>query len=154
MIILIDSGILGILSNPNESEVNTKCEEWLYNKITKGCTVVTSQICKYEVKRSLILCQKKNSLQAEGLEKLADLEKLIDFIPMTEEDIDIACQLWADSIIVGIQVAPQQDINFDLIICSQWQRLKTESPGREITIATHNIRHLKRFAHAELWENL
>jgi len=25
MIILIDSGILGILSNPNESEVNTKC---------------------------------------------------------------------------------------------------------------------------------
>jgi len=68
--------------------------------------------------------------------------------------IDIACQLWADSIIAGIQVAPQQDINFDLIICSQWQRLKTESPGREITIATHNIRHLRRFAQAELWENL
>ena len=92
--------------------------------------------------------------KAQETDILAELEKLIDFIPITEEDIDIACQLWADSIIVGIQVAPQQDINFDLIICSQWQRLKTESPGREITIATHNIRHLKRFAQAELWENL
>lgn len=152
MIILIDSGILGILSNPNESELNVKCENWLYEKFLRG-TILTSQVCKYEVKRSLLLNQKRN-LQLAGINKLTELENLIDFISITEEDIEIACKLWVKSIIQGIQVAPEKDINFDIMICTQWERLKKENPGREIIIATDNLRHLTRFAQAQSWQNL
>ncbi|MEB3309761.1 MAG: hypothetical protein VKJ02_05970 [Snowella sp.] len=154
MIILIDSGVLGILSNPNESAINIKCEEWLYNKIVKGCTILSSQICKYEVKKSLLLVQEKTSFTVSGTQKLTELENLIDFIDVKASDIEIACQLWVQSIVKGIQVAPSMDINFDIIICAQFRRLELENPGREVVIATTNLRHLQRFAKADLWENL
>lgn len=154
MIILIDSGVLGILSNPNESATTIKCEEWLYNKIVKGCTILTSQICKYEVKRSLLLCQEQKPSQVSGIQKLAELENLIDFIDVKPPDIETACQLWVQSIVEGIQVAPMMDVNFDIIICAQFKRLELENPGREIVIATTNLRHLQRFVKADLWENL
>ncbi|MEG3436898.1 hypothetical protein V0288_07180 [Pannus brasiliensis CCIBt3594] len=147
MIILLDSGVLGALSNPNESEINARLEQWLFNKIKWG-SLITSQVCKYEVKRSLL------KIQSKGINKLADLEELIDFIPIVDRDIEIACELWVKSITEGIQVAPERDINFDIILCAQWQRLQEENPGRKVIIATTNLRHLRRFAEAELWENL
>jgi hypothetical protein len=154
MMVFLDSGVLGILSNPTESETNAKCEDWLFRLLSKGIKVITSEICKYEVKRSLILAQKRTGYKIGGVEKLAELSDLIEFIPITKNEIDIACEIWSDSVIKGIQVAAENDINFDIIICAQWKNLTTENPGQEVVIATHNLRHLRRFAKAEEWENI
>ena len=154
MIVFLDSGVLGILSNPNESEINAKCEEWLFRLLSQGIRVITSEICKYEVKRSLVLAQRKMGCEIAGLKKLEELSDLIEFISITNEDIDIACEFWSDSIINGQQLAATNDINFDIIICAQWKNLTIENPGREVVIATKNLRHLRRFAKAKEWEKI
>ena len=59
MIVFLDSGVLGILSNPNKSEINANCEEWLYGLLCRSVRIMSSEICRYEVKRSLVLAQKK-----------------------------------------------------------------------------------------------
>lgn len=153
-IVFIDSGVLGILCNPNQSEINAKCEEWLYRLLSQGIRVITSEICKYEVKRSLILAQKKSKYKIGGIDKLEELSDLIEFIPITRKEIDIACEMWSNCILNGEKLASENDINFDLIICSHWQILTKENPGQEVIIATKNIRHLSRFAKVEKWENI
>jgi len=39
-------------------------------------------------------------------------------------------------------------------ICSHWQKLKKEFPGRYIVIATTNVKHLSRFAEAKNWVDI
>ena len=51
MIILIDSGVLGKLCNPNSSPEVEAAREKLYSLLAKGVYIVSSQICDYEVRR-------------------------------------------------------------------------------------------------------
>jgi hypothetical protein len=39
-------------------------------------------------------------------------------------------------------------------ICTHWQKLKKEFPGRYIVIATTNVKHLSRFAEAKNWVDI
>lgn len=55
MIVFLDSGVLGILANPNKKGEANDCEEWLYSLLSKGVYVLTSELCNYEVRRSLVL---------------------------------------------------------------------------------------------------
>ena len=60
MIVFIDSGILGLLANPNKKGEAADCEQWLLGLLSKGVLVLTSDICDYEVRRNLILESRKN----------------------------------------------------------------------------------------------
>ena len=55
MIVFIDSGVLGKLCNPNPTEETIAVNNWLFSLLSKGIFVVSSYICDYEVRRSLIL---------------------------------------------------------------------------------------------------
>ena len=55
MIVLVDSGILGKLCNPNSSAEVEAAREKLYKLLARGVYIVSSQICDYEIKRKLIL---------------------------------------------------------------------------------------------------
>ena len=44
--------------------------------------------------------------------------------------------------------------SIDMIICSHWQQLKEEFPGRYIVIATTNVKHLSCFAEAKTWKDI
>lgn len=58
MIVLLDSGILGKICNPNSSAETIAVREWLYSLLAKGIGVVTTYLCDYEVRRSLIRKEK------------------------------------------------------------------------------------------------
>jgi hypothetical protein len=65
MIVFIDSGVLGILANPNKRGEISDCQEWLYRLLSQGVYVCSSEICDFEVRRSLILeSQKKPNLNS------------------------------------------------------------------------------------------
>jgi len=49
MIVFLDSGVIGILSNPNKNNQVIACENWLYSLLAKSVYVVSSDICDYEV---------------------------------------------------------------------------------------------------------
>ncbi len=153
MIVFIDSGVLGILANPNKSGEASDCEQWLYSLLSQGAYVCSSELCDYEVRRSLILeSQRKPHLNS--IQNLDELQEVISFLPLTTLVLKKAASVWASSRSQGIPTADDKHLDVDIIICSQWQILKDEFPGRYIVIATTNVKHLSRFAEAQAWRNI
>ncbi|MBV6623517.1 MAG: type II toxin-antitoxin system VapC family toxin [Rivularia sp. (in: Bacteria)] len=153
MIVIIDSGVLGILANPNKSKEVSNAQEWLYSLLLKGIYVCSSEICDFEVRRSLILeSHKKPNLNS--IQNLDKLREIIDFLPITSELLRTASNFWASARIQGIPTADNKSLDIDIIICSHWQELQKEFPGRYIVIATTNVKHLSRFAEAQTWRNI
>lgn len=153
MIVFIDSGVLGILANPSKLNEVSECQEWLYRLLSQGVYVCSSEICDFEVRRSLILeSQKKPRLNS--IQNLDQLREIISFLPVTSELLKKAAVLWSYARSQGIPTADNKSLDIDIIICSHWQELKEEFTGRYVVIATTNVKHLSRFAEAQTWKNI
>ncbi len=50
-IILLDSGPLGLITNPNASEENRECNAWMQTRLREGDRVMVPAISDYEVRR-------------------------------------------------------------------------------------------------------
>jgi hypothetical protein len=55
MIVFLDSGVLGLISSPNDRSEVTACQNWVFELLAKGVYIVSSDICDYEIRRSLLL---------------------------------------------------------------------------------------------------
>ena len=153
MIVFIDSGILGKLCNPNSSAEVDAVRDWLYSLLAKGVFVVSSHICDYEVRRSLIL-ESLRKPKTDSLKDLNDLQSLITFFPLTDEVMKEAAGIWAEARIQGMPTADEKSLDADVIICAQYKILEEDYPGRYIVIATTNVNHLSRFAEAKRWNDI
>ena len=153
MIVFIDTGILGLLANPNKKGEAADCEQWLLGLLSKGVSVLTSDICDYEVRRNLILesLRKPNVNSVDSLDELKDL---ITCLPISNEVMIKAASLWAEARIQGVPTADDKSLDADIIICAQYKLLEQEYPGRYIVIATTNVKHLSRFTEAKEWEEI
>lgn len=150
MIVFIDSGVLGLLSSPNEKLEVQQCQEWLYSLLSKGVYIISSDLCDYEVRRSLLL----NSIRGisnQSIDNLNNLDNLIDFLPTTKSVMQQAAQLWATSRFQGTPTANPQNIDVDVIIAAQCQLMQAENPGQNLIVATTNVKHLSRFVNAQKW---
>lgn len=153
MIVFLDTGVLGLVSSPSITGEAKECKEWLYGLLPRSAYVVTSDICDYEVRRSLLLALLTNPT-VQGRENLDALPQVIDFLPLTKNVMKEAAQLWAEARIQGIQTADIKNIDADIIISAQWKLLKEEYPGQYIVIATTNVKHLQRFTEARQWKDI
>ena len=145
MIVILDSGVLGLLSTPirdtslaEETEIY-QCIEWFYSLLAKSVNVVTSEISDYEVRRELI------RIKSEGLETLDNLKELVDFLPVTTEILKKAAEFWAEARQNHIPTADDKNIDADMIISAQWSILCDEYPGQGVFVATTNLKHLQIF---------
>lgn len=153
MIIFIDTGILGLLANPNKKGEAANCEQWLLGLLSKGVSVLTSDICDYEVRRNLIL-ESLRKPNINSIDSLDELKNLIAFLPISNEVMMKAANLWAEARIQGIPTADDKSLDADIIICAQYKILEQEYPGRYIVIATTNVKHLSRFTEAKEWQKI
>ena len=153
MIVFIDSGILGKLCNPNSSAEVDAVRDWLYSVLAKGMFVVSSHICDYEVRRSLIL-ESLRKPNIDSIQELDDLDNYLTFLPLTDEVMKEAAGIWAEARIQGMPTADEKSLDADVIICAQYKLLESEYPGRYIVIATTNVDHLSRFAEAKEWHDI
>ena len=153
MIVFIDSGILGKLSNPNRTEETVAVNNWLFSLLGKGVYVVSSHICDYEVRRSLILESNRKS-NVDSIRELDDLYNYLTFLPLTDEVMKEAAGIWAEARIQGMPTADEKSLDADVIICAQYKLIESEYPGRYIVIATTNVDHLSRFAEAKEWHDI
>ena len=153
MIIFIDTGILGLLANPNRKGEAANCEQWLLSLLSKGVSVFTSDICDYEVRRNLIL-ESLRKPSVNGIDSLDELKDLITFLPISNEVLLEAASLWAEARIQGVPTADNKSLDADIIICAQYKLLEQEYPGRYVVIATTNVKHLSRFAEAKKWQEI
>lgn len=153
MIVLIDSGVLGKLCNPNSSPEVVAARERLYALLTRGIYIISSQICDYEVRRSLML-NSLRGLSSEGIDNLNQLSEFIDFLSVSNSVLKEAASLWAEARLQGLPTADDKSLDADVIICAQYKLLEQEYPGRYIVIATTNVKHLSRFTEAKEWQEI
>ena len=62
LIVLLDAGPLGMITNPKSSPDNEACKEWLSALATKGTEVIIPEIADYEVRRELLRAGKERGL--------------------------------------------------------------------------------------------
>lgn len=68
-IVWIDSGIIGLLTNPYKQGESAACERWLMGLSAKGVYIVSSALCDYEVRRNLILESERTGNREGGKSK-------------------------------------------------------------------------------------
>jgi predicted nucleic acid-binding protein len=153
MIVFLDSGIIGLLSSPNDRELAVNCQSWLYRLLARSVYVVSSDICDYEVRRGLELALHKNP-HVSGLSRLDGLAQIVDFLPTERVVLQRAAKIWAQARITGQGTAGDRELDADIIIAAHWLILTEEYPGQAVTIATTNVKHLSRFTIARSWEEI
>jgi predicted nucleic acid-binding protein len=153
MIICLDTGIIGILTSPSDRQEVIDCRNWLYALTARSAYFVSSDICDYEVRRSLILESFKHNKE-QSIKDLNDLQQIVDFFPVTTEAMRLAAHLWANSRSQGQATADPKNLDADVIIAAQCQIIQQENPGQSLIIATTNVNHLSRFLDAQEWQNI
>lgn len=153
MIVFLDTSVLGKLSNPNQQEEAIRCQSWFERLLARGVYFVSSELCFYEIQRSLILSVKKGS-NSEGLEKLNFLRTFIDVLPVDQSVANLAAEIWAEARLQGTPTADTNALDIDIIIAAHWRLLTQQFPSRYIVVSTTNIRHLSLFTEAQEWQNI
>lgn len=144
-VIILDSGPLGLVTNPKLSAESIACAQWLQNQVTSGSRAIIPEIADYEVRRELLRASK-----TKGLERLDDLINLLEYLPLTTVAMRQAAKFWAQARQQGQPTAGDKTIDGDMILVAQAMTLEAS----DTIIATTNIGHLSRFAVAELWQNI
>jgi sugar phosphate isomerase/epimerase len=62
VIVLLDDGPLGMVTNPKSSPENEACKNWLASLAYKGIEVVIPEIADYEVRRDLLRAGKDRGI--------------------------------------------------------------------------------------------
>lgn len=143
--VLLDSGPLGLVTNPKRSPTAVKCTKWLQSLIARKVRIVVPEIADYEIRRELLRAKK-----AKGLTKLDALVELLEYLPLTTKAMRQAAQLWAEARQQGQPTAGDKTIDGDVILAAQAKTLD----DLDVVIATTNVGHLSRFVSAELWQDI
>jgi predicted nucleic acid-binding protein len=144
-VILLDSGPIGLVTNPKLSAEGVACATWLQSMIAAGNRVIIPEIIDYEIRRELIRANKVN-----GLRRLEQLITLGEYLPITTAAMRQAALLWAQARQQGQPTAGDKTIDADVILAAQAMTLAVS----DVVIATTNVGHLSRFVKADLWQNI
>ena len=147
MIVLLDAGPLGMITNPKSSPENEACKNWLASLAYSGVEVVIPEIADYEVRRELLRAGKDR-----GLGRLDALKRMLGYAPITTPVMLKAAEFWAAARKLGRQSAGDASLDADMILAAQASAMARD--GEETVIATTNVRHLALFASAHIWREI
>jgi len=142
MIILLDGGPLGLISNPKATEAGHECREWMRAMITSGVRICLPEIIDYELRRELLRANK-----AQGLARLDFLKNTIQYLPITTPIMLKAAELWADVRRRGMPTADSKALDGDVILAAQALVVNG-------IVATENVDHLVRLVGAKHWRDI
>ena len=91
-IVLLDSGPLGLVTNPSGSLQALQSKQWLQFLLSSGYRVLILEIADYEVRRELLRANK-----LKGIQRLDNLKAAIGYLPITTETMLKAAEFWAES---------------------------------------------------------
>lgn len=146
-IILLDTGILGMVTNPKANQLCQDCKEWMNSLGSRGYLVAVPEITDYELRRELIRANK-----LRGIGQLDRLKTVAIYLPITTQVMLKASELWAKARIEGYPTAHSEAIDGDVILAAQATLIELE--GHRTIIATTNVNHLNRFTIAKEWQEI
>lgn len=147
-IILLDTGIVGIITNPKATFNDAQnCKQWFKNLLSRGEAFILPEIVDYEIRRELLRAKKY-----QGLKRLDELKQTITYLPLNTEVILLAAQFWANARNQGKPTANNQSLDGDVILAAQarYETLK----GYSVVIVTTNTKHLSLFVDARKWQEI
>jgi hypothetical protein len=147
LIILLDAGPLGMITNPKSSPENEACKDWVAALASKGIEVVIPEIADYEVRRELLRAGKD-----KGLSRLDALKGMLGYAPITTPVMLKAAEFWAGARRLGRQSADDASLDADMILAAQADALNRGDS--QSLIGTTNVRHLALFAPARIWRDI
>ncbi|MUG95703.1 nucleic acid-binding protein [Scytonema sp. UIC 10036] len=147
MIVVLDSGPLGILTNPKASSLNLECQSWLLSLQSKGYEIIVPEIADYEVRRELIRVNKLS-----GIKRLNDLKMQLKYLSIDTATMLQAAEFWAEARRRGIPTADPKALDGDVILAAQAKLI--EAIDDLVIIATTNVKHLSQFVSARIWQEI
>lgn len=150
LIVLLDSGPLGLVTNPKASSEADACKQWLRVLRRAGHLALVPEIIDYELRRELRLFGK-----AEGLRKLDEYKTSNQYLPLTTRAMLQAADFWAAARRSGMPTADRLALDADVILAAQAATLDPADwgmAGAGVIVATVNVGHLSRFVDAQLWQ--
>jgi len=142
MIVLLDGGPLGLVSNPKATEAGRDCREWMKGLIARGVRVCLPEIIDYELRRELLRADK-----VHGLARLDLLKSSIHYLPITTQIMLEAAELWAHVRRRGLPTADAKALDCDVILAAQALAVHG-------IVATENVDHLSRLVSAKHWRDI
>lgn len=143
--ILLDSGPLGLATNPFGSATTAACARWLVEAVGEGASVIVPEIADYEVRRELIRARR-----IAGIARLDALIARIEYLAITTSTMRQAATFWAEARQQGRPTAADAALDGDVILAAQAATLDRT----DVIVATTNTRHLSRFVAAALWSDI
>jgi hypothetical protein len=89
-LVFLDSGPLGLLTNPRGRPKSGQCRQWVKDLAAAGVRVFVPEIADYEVRRKLIHIQ-----AIAGIRRLDQVKATLDYAPITTDVMLRAAELWA-----------------------------------------------------------
>lgn len=146
-IVLLDTGILGLITHPKITAEADNCNQWIASLIAQGVEFNVPEICDYEIRRELLRLGKTKSIK-----RLDELKILFGYIPLTTRTMLLAAQFWAQVRQQGKTTADNKALDGDVILAAQAAIIW--AGGREVIVATTNVSHLSRFVDARKWQEI
>jgi predicted nucleic acid-binding protein len=134
-----------MVSHPEVSSHTDTCWAWLQQILAKGARVLIPEIADYEVRRELLRANK-----TRGLARLNALAHTLEYLPLTTAAMRQAAFFWSEARQQGRPAADDKALDGDVILAAQAVTLGVP----DFMIATTNVKHLSRFAHAALWSDI
>jgi predicted nucleic acid-binding protein len=106
-------------------------------------------IANYEARRELLRAGKSASINRLDIFIVAEPDR---YVPLTDADLYLAAQLWAESRRRGLPTSDPKELDVDVILAAQ--ALNLGVPPDDLVVATTNVRHLSRFVNARLWTDI
>lgn len=145
-LILLDSGPLGMVTNPKAKGAPLDCQLWLKSCLRRGERVAIPE-SDYEVRRELLRAGLWRSIH-----RLNDFKQTLEYIPIQTDTMLLAAELWAEARKTGQPTADAKALDGDIILCAQARLLSDETT--EVIVVTTNVAHLSRFITALDWQSI
>jgi hypothetical protein len=147
--IFLDSGPLGLLTNPKRQPDTIAATQWTVAVMAAGHRLIVPAIADYEVRREL--------KRAGKMKGLAVLDAWIGargdrYLPLTDSALRLGSTLWAQARNAGTPAADPKELDGDVLIAAQ--SIDLGLPTTDFIIATVNVGHLAQFAPAAQWQNI
>ena len=143
--ILLDSGPLGLITNPKASRQTAACGRWVVDVLDRGSAVLVPEIADYEVRRELIRADR-----TAGIERLNAFIAAVKYVPIETAAMRRAAVFWAEARRKGRPTAPDPALDADVILAAQAATLNRPN----MIVATTNPKHLSRYVPAALWTDI
>lgn len=144
-LILLDSGPLGMVTNPKAKGIPLDCQLWLKSLLRRGERIAIPEIADYEVRRELLRAGLLQSLR-----RLDNLKQTLEYIPIQTDTMLLAASIWAEARQTGQPTADPKALDGDVILSAQARLLCDETI--QVIVATTNVAHLSRFITALDWQ--